>query len=186
VHLVRCACTTEDGKITNSIDLAKLKTETTVFSAVEEVSRYRATGVGVRFVTEDTAVGEGTDRYFLKGGNWLVISNQALHTDKDVWGPDADDFVATRFKGEYPHNSFRGFGNGASACCGKNFVLYNIASFLAILVMRFDVQPVGDVWEEPGQDGAETAAQVAGPVGKIGVKMTPREDLEKVTWEFSF
>ncbi|KAF1962663.1 cytochrome P450 [Byssothecium circinans] len=164
------------------IDLQKLPTATVFFSAVEEVSRHRATGMGVRVVTEDTIVSEGSNSYHLKKNGWIVIANRALHTDRDVWGDTAESFVPGRFLGKTPHISFRGFGNGASACCGKNFATYLIATFVALMVMRFDMEPVDGIWREPEQDGRMLAAQVAGPVKSPMVKMVAREDLSKVVW----
>ncbi|KAF1845152.1 cytochrome P450 [Cucurbitaria berberidis CBS 394.84] len=185
VSAITTTVTSEDGRSIHRIDLRRLRTATILFSAVEEVSRYRATGIGVRLVTENIVVGDGDNRYYLKKGGWLIIANQALHSDKNVWGKDADKFVASRFNEKTPHLSFRGFGNGASACCGKNLALYHIASFMAIMVMRYDISPVEGVWKEPEQDGRDTAAQVAGPVHKPMVRMTLREDV-KATWDFSF
>ncbi|KAF1976201.1 cytochrome P450, partial [Bimuria novae-zelandiae CBS 107.79] len=175
----------DDGALTvNRIDLRRLKSATILFSAIEEVSRLRAVGVGVRVVTEDTVVGEGVHRYLLKKGGWVLIANRALHSDKTIWGEDADQFVARRFCGKTPHLSFRGFGNGASACCGKNFAEYHIASFMAIMVMRYDISPVNGKWKDPGQDGRDTASQVAGPVESPMVHMELREDPCAVEWRF--
>ncbi|KAL5389729.1 hypothetical protein DPSP01_002221 [Paraphaeosphaeria sporulosa] len=137
-----------------------------------------------RVVTEDTLVGEGAHQYFLKKGGWVLIANRALHSDQAIWGPDADQFRANRFCGKTPHLSFRGFGNGASACCGKNFADHHIAAFMAIMVMRYDLVPVEGAWKEPGQDGRDTAAQVAGPMESLKVYMRLREDPEVVEWDF--
>ncbi|KAK7184809.1 hypothetical protein PSPO01_09120 [Paraphaeosphaeria sporulosa] len=124
------------------------------------------------------------DQYFLKKGGWVLIANRALHSDQAIWGPDADQFRANRFCGKTPHLSFRGFGNGASACCGKNFADHHIAAFMAIMVMRYDLVPVEGAWKEPGQDGRDTAAQVAGPMESPKVYMRLREDPEVVEWDF--
>jgi cytochrome P450 len=116
----------------------------------------------------------------------MLIANRVLHTDKHQWGDDADTFVASRFIRKIPHLSFCWFGNGASACCGKSFALCHIASFIAILVMKYDITPVDGVCTESGQDGRDAAAQVAGPTEKLMVKMAPREDAARVYWEYSY
>lgn len=187
-HQVEAITTTEmshDGsKTIKRIDLRRLKAATVLFSVVEEVSRYRAVGVGVRVVTEDTVVSEGEQQYLLKKGGWVLIANRALHSDKSVWGDDADQFRADRFCSKIPHLSFRGFGNGASACCGKNFAEYHIAAFMAIMVMRYDLNPVEGIWEEPGQDGRDTASQVAGPMESPKVYMRLRKGPQLVDWNF--
>jgi hypothetical protein len=59
--------------------------------------------------------------------------------------------------------------------------MHNIASLMAILVMRFYIAPVGGLWKDPRQDGTDTAAQVSGPVDRTRARMTPREDLSKVS-----
>ena len=178
--------TSSDGRTVNTIDLRRLRSETIMFSTIEEVSRYRATGVGVRYITEDAVVGEGDGRYNLRKGGWVLIANRALHTDKEQWGNDAGTFVASRFTRKIPHMSFHGFGNGPGACCGKNLALYHIASFMGIVVMKYDITPVGGLWVEPGQDGRDTAAQVAGPLERLMVRMTPRKDAASVRWEYNY
>jgi cytochrome P450 len=185
---IRAITTTEivDGgsKTINSIDLRLLKSATVLFSAVEEVSRFRSVSVGVKIVTEDTVVGEGEHRYLLRKGGWVLIANRALHTDKRVWGEDADRFIASRFSSKTPHLSFRGFGNGASACCGKTLAEYHIAAFMAIMAMRYDLDPAIGHWKEPGQDGRDTTSQIVGPVESPMVHMKLREDLSAVEWRF--
>jgi hypothetical protein len=57
-----------DGITVNQIGLRKLRSETVVFSAAEEASRYRATGVDVHYIIEDTVVSEGDTYYYLKKG----------------------------------------------------------------------------------------------------------------------
>ena len=74
----------DTGKITQKIYLGKLRDVPVLYSAVEELSRYRATGIGVRMVMEDTTVGEDKDLYHLKKGSVLIIANEAIHSDKTV------------------------------------------------------------------------------------------------------
>ncbi|KAF2689725.1 cytochrome P450 [Lentithecium fluviatile CBS 122367] len=174
----------EDGHVVHEISQKRLREETVLFSALEETSRFRTSGMGVRMVLEDTTVSSGEETFLLKKGGVVVIANRALHTDKSTWGDDADTFVASRFQQKAPPMAFRGFGQGANACCGKKFALHAISSFVAMLVMRYDIEPVDGVWVEPGQDGRDTTSQVASPVGRPKVSMVPREDAGKVSWKF--
>jgi cytochrome P450 len=186
ISAVTTSLKAEDGTTTiHHIDARKLRSATILFSTIEEVARYRSTGLGVRYVTEDTIVGEGYDRYSLKKDSWLIISNKSLHRDKEAWGEDADDFVADRFCRRIPHVSYRSFGNGTSACCGKNFALHYIASFMALLIMRFNIEPVDGVWKDLGQDARDSTTQTTEPNGEIPVRVTSRFNVEEGVWELS-
>jgi len=174
----------DDGRTIHRIDSRQLKSATVLLSTIQEVSRYRVTGVGVRYVTADTIVGDDNDSYALKKNSWMIISNKSLHRDKEAWGEDADEFVADRFTRKVPHAFYRTFGNGHSACCGKNFALHHIASFLALLVMRFDIQPEGGVWKEPRMDTRDSTTQLTAPID-IPATMIPRINPQEEVWELS-
>ena len=174
-----------DGKrISHRIDVRRMKEATVLFSLVEEVCRYRATGATACAVVKDTSIRDGENTYRLKKGGLVIVANRAIHTDKRVWGKDADTFVADRFEKKTPNYAYLGFGRGANACCGKNFALYHIASFIAILAMRYEIHPLEGAWPELGQDGRDSIAQVALPTQEIQVKFTPREDTDRVWWTF--
>jgi cytochrome P450 len=60
-----------DGTSTiDRIDARQLKSATILFSVIQEVARYRTTGLGIRYVTEDTIVGDEHDSYALKKNSW--------------------------------------------------------------------------------------------------------------------
>jgi cytochrome P450 len=183
---VTCTVTSDAGVSTNRIDLRRLQSETVLFSAITEVLRYRATGVGIRYVTEDVHLENEENSYYLRKGAWLAIVNRGLHFDEEAWGADAKYFVANRFQGKTPHLSFRGFGSGVSTCCGKSFALHQIASFVAVLVMRYEIDPVDGIWKEPGQERRNTVAQVASPATEVAVRMRSREGMTGVNWQFSY
>lgn len=173
-----------DGRNTHKINTRKLKEETVLFSLIEEVCRHRATGASAYSVVKDTNVRDGINTYLLKKDNVVIIANKAIHTDKRVWGEDADKFIPDRFTRKTPAHASLGFGRGANACCGKSFALYHIASFIAMLAMRYDLSPLEGGWFEPGQAAKDSVAQVAPPNRKLEVKFTPRENRSTVLWTF--
>jgi len=170
--------------ILHKINTRKLKEATMLFSLIEEVCRHRATGATAYSVIKDTSVRDGADTYLLKEGGVVIIANKAIHTDKRVWGKDVDTFVPNRFEKKTPSHASLGFGRGANACCGKNFALYHIASFIGIVAMRYDINPLEAAWSEPGQDARDSVAQVAPPNRRPRVKFTSREDSNRVSWTF--
>ncbi|PQE30997.1 cytochrome p450 protein [Rutstroemia sp. NJR-2017a WRK4] len=165
----------ERGGLKRRINLGKLKDAPILFSVQQEALRFRATGTGPRMVMEDT------DKFLLRKCSVVIIANRALHFDKETWGETADAFRADRFCGKVPGHAFRGFGGGLNLCPGMVFALAEVAALVAMLVMRFDVVPVG---EDVGLNLNNMSVQVAGPDIKVMVKIIPRKDARNVEWSF--
>lgn len=176
----------ESGRRMRRINMHALKNAPILFSVMQEALRYRATGTGPRMVMEDVVVGQ--ENYRLKKGSAVIIANHALHFDTAAWGGGADRFVADRFCGKTPAHAFRGFGGGINLCPGKGFAMMEIASFAAMLAMRFDVLPASATssWSEPGQNLSNMSLQIAPPKSKVVVKILPRKDALDVDWGFNF
>jgi cytochrome P450 len=173
----------ETGGLKRRINLGKLKDALILFSAQQEVLRFRATGSGLRMVMEDTVVRD--DRFLLRKDSVVIIANRALHFDEETWGETVDMFRADCFCGKVPGHAFRGFGGGLNLCLDRGFALAEVAALVAMLVMRFDVVPVGeDGWVEPGQNLNNMSVQVAGPDIKVMVKIVAREDARDMEWSF--
>lgn len=97
----------------------------------------------------------------------VIIPTRVSHTDEAVWGPTAGLFDYRRFLRSdmgsnnnenngggkrVPAAAFRGFGGGGAMLCpGRHFVSTEILAFVALLLVRFDVRPVGarGGWVEP-------------------------------------
>ncbi|KAF2745748.1 cytochrome P450 [Sporormia fimetaria CBS 119925] len=148
----------EDGaeKVkTKVVDLRKISDAPLFLSLVEEVLRYRSEMIGVRVVMEDGFLTGNEESYRVRKGGIVVIPNREIHREKSAWGDDAHMFVADRFCTDTPRKAFRAFGNGPTACCGRQFATRHIASFAALMVTLFDLVPVDDPcgrWTDPGMD----------------------------------
>ncbi|KAF0920190.1 hypothetical protein E2562_033742 [Oryza meyeriana var. granulata] len=75
-------------------------------------------------------------------GTVLSIPIANIHRDKDVWGPDADEFNPARFENgvskaaSYP-NALLSFSQGPRACIGQTFALLESQIAIAMILQRF-------------------------------------------------
>ncbi|KAI1286525.1 cytochrome P450 [Xylaria venustula] len=107
-----------------SIDLAQARTSCPVLvSTWQEVLRFHGTSVTARIVQEDTTVDA---KYLLKRGGVVLMPNEVIHTA-----------------------AFRGFGGGHVLCLGRHFASTEVLALVALLLVRFDVHPIGGTWIEP-------------------------------------
>jgi len=181
VEMITISAMTPKGPV-RSIDLRRLKDAPILFSALQEALRLRATGIGPRSVMADMSIGE--EQYLLKKDSVIIIANKALHMDVETWGEAAGTFQADRFNGKTPAQSFRGFGGGVNLCPGRGFAMAEVAGFVAMLAMRYDLEPAGGKWDEPGQDLNNMSLQIAPPRKKVMVSVVKRKYLEDVSWSF--
>nr|AAZ39643.1 cytochrome P450 monooxygenase [Petunia x hybrida] len=81
------------------------------------------------------------DIYIPKGLNiWLLAT--MLHTDKKIWGPDANEFNPDRFEngvaGACTHPYlYMPFGAGVRVCVGQNFALLELKILISLLLSHF-------------------------------------------------
>lgn len=171
-------------------------------SVFRETMRINAPMTSARYVLEDTVI---ADTYLLKKGNVVQISGGVLHSDTDIWGPDASSFNPRRFyhnvngsktdqngnvsngddKSVHPA-AFRGFGGGKSLCPGRHFAQMEVTSMAAVLAMGFDmVAPKGkdSVAWNPERDEKKFPLAATKPVRDISVKLQRRKGYENVQWE---
>lgn len=135
------------------IDLAGIRNNCPILlSAFKETMRCHSLGTQIRICLEDQVL---SDRYLLKKGGIVVIAQTVQHTSVDAWGPDVSEFDHLRFvKGhstkKINHTAFRAFGGGHTMCPGRHFSATEIIAFAALMVLQFNVAPVGaERWEEP-------------------------------------
>lgn len=180
----------EDGRRTNSIDLAGVRTSCPVLlSTFQETMRHRAVAPGPRVLLEDV---ELNGQYLLKKGSMLMIPTPVQHTDTTAWGESATKFDHLRFVRGAPGRSkpnrvaFRAFGGGHVLCPGRHFASTEIMSLAAMLVLQFDAVPVADDgrWVEPTWKNSPLQAGFPVPDEDIEVEMRPRDP--DVRWEVTF
>jgi cytochrome P450/NADPH-cytochrome P450 reductase len=113
---------------------------TYVTQVLNEALRLWPTASGFnRYAREDTVIG---GRYRLPAGTSVMVMSAALHRDKSVWGPDAEEYnpdhVAPDKLGALPPDAFKPFGTGQRACIGRQFAMQEAILVLALLLQRFD------------------------------------------------
>lgn len=147
--------TSADG--TRTIILADVMTDCPILvSTWQEVLRFHGISIAARVIKEDTLV---DNQYLLKKGGFLMMPNAVIHSDPTLWGPTVGQFNHRRFlkgaknnESRYPAAAFRGFGGGHVLCPGRHFASTEVLALVALLLVRFDIQPVGGKWIEPEKD----------------------------------
>ncbi|CAG8474783.1 15421_t:CDS:2 [Dentiscutata heterogama] len=95
----------------------------------------------LRQTTKDTVI----DGYFIPKDTAVSASIWTVHKSKEIWGPDADDFVPERWinsKNSSMKNAFYGFGAGSRNCIGVNFAWMEMRLLLASLLLNFKFEMV--------------------------------------------
>ncbi|KAL8714896.1 MAG: hypothetical protein Q9220_001409 [cf. Caloplaca sp. 1 TL-2023] len=114
---------------------------------------------GTSFGMERVVPQEGLklpDGRFIAPGMIVGMHGWIVNRDRDVFGPDADNFNPDRWlpkKGEEPDawssrisimkNTVLSFGGGKRRCIGKNFALLEIYKILATIFLTFDMAFAG-------------------------------------------
>ncbi|ORY01725.1 cytochrome P450 [Clohesyomyces aquaticus] len=180
---------TEEGLLTNTIDISRVKSECPVLLSLwQEILRYHTSGISVRMALEDHLL---ENQFLLKKGSTLIMPGHVLHTDEGLWGPDVDKFDYERFirhPSKKRHNpvAFRGFGGGKTLCPGRHFATTEILAMTAMMVTQFDVIPVQGKWIEATTHNTSIWAVTPGPDEDIEVEITIRNGVdETVDWRYT-
>ncbi|KAI2780137.1 cytochrome P450 [Daldinia loculata] len=157
-------------------------------SLVKEVLRVQSANASARFLLKDTLIGdEDGTTYLLKKDSFLAMPSTQVHMSETAWGPAAKTVDPTRFLKErlhgVPASSHRTFGGGNSVCPGRHFAMNEIMSVLIIMVLKYNIEPVGAVWNIP-EAKQHLSTSILTPVSDIPVRIQPREGVQNV--EFSF
>jgi cytochrome P450 len=158
-----------------------------------------------RYVVADTLV---ADTWLLRKGTVVQIAGPSLHTNKEIWGADAETFNPRRFvynwngtksledgsivdgkANQVPSAAYRSFGGGSSLCPGRHFAQMEIVSLAALLVMGFDLEgPSGQdrVFWNPPMDDKRFPIAVIKPLKDLNVKFTRRSGTEDVQWKLEY
>jgi len=160
------------------LDITQVKASCPILlSTFKEVLRFHGTGVSAREVMEDHMLDK---KYFLKKGSVLMIPSAVQHSDPTIWGPDVGEFKHRRFlrskNGTHPNPvAFRGFGGGTVLCPGRHFATTEILTFAALMVLQFDVRPMGGKWVRPKTNNAPATAAMPVPDTDIHIEIRCRD-----------
>lgn len=170
-------------------------------SIYRETLRLIAPMTSARIVLEDTLL---QSTYLLRKGNVVQIAGGVLHSDTDIWGPDASSFNPRRFfysasgskaaadgsvsdaKASVAHPAaFRAFGGGVSLCPGRHFAQLEVLSLAAGVVMGFELKPVqgggrGEVGWDPRRDDKRFPLALTKPLREVWVGVERRGEVELV------
>lgn len=168
-------------------------------SAYRETMRLYVPSISARLVNEDTIL---ADRWLLRKDAIVQLAGSILHHDPEIWGPDVDSFNPDRFlysmhgskslpdgtipegKAHFVHPAaFRSFGGGTSLCPGRHFAHMEILGLAAVLIMGFDIEPIGGTKWNPPADTKRIPVAVMKPTAPLNVRMKVRKEFEGVTWE---
>ncbi|CAN8095353.1 unnamed protein product [Discula destructiva] len=175
-----------DDVETWTIDMANIRTKCPILLSVfKETLRHRSLGVQVRLCLEDQLI----DNYLLKKGGIVIIPQNVQHTSEEAWGADAHIFDHLRFVDsktksgfrKINHTAFRAFGGGHTMCPGRHLSSTQIMAFAALMVLRFDVNPVDSGngiarWKEPTWNNTPAVATFPVPDVAFRVSVRPRDN----------
>lgn len=81
---------------------------------------------------------DGCEPVFVAAGTEVNFSSHVMHRRKDLWGPDADDFVPERWETIRPGWAYAPFNGGPRICIGQQFALTEAGYVIVRLLQRFD------------------------------------------------
>lgn len=182
----------EDG--THTIDITAIRDHCPLaLSFLQEVLRWRTTTITLRYIIEDTLLG---DRYLLKKGALASIPASAIGKRPNVWGGSATVFDPRRFLQADPSNAaskeprrtggFTAFGMAPVICPGRHFASTEILGVAAMMALRYDIDPAGSVWKVPPINTMAIASSMSPVNGDFPVNVKVREEYEGTKWLFHF
>lgn len=173
-----------DGKIVQTIDVSTVRESVLLTSIFQEALRHQAIGSGSRMVTEDTLLNH---RFLLKKGAFLVMPNEPIHFNEQIWGSNVKDFNAQRFESigsKVPAGTLRAFGGGVNLCPGRFFAMTEILCMVLLCSLKYDFVPISGKWEKPQPDQNVMSSIVLPPRDKLMVRIEARKEFESSEWRF--
>ncbi len=171
-------------------------------SCYRETLRLINHSVSMRRVTSDISLTAADGKtYVLKEGVDVQMPAGVTHGDTTIWGPDAGEFRAERFLPEArvsgaqtpPRASraersrkaaFFPFGGGKHLCPGRNLAFEEIMGFMALILLRMDLEPMGMRFEDIKMEGARLTAPSCKPINNgagLGARLKKRDGWENTT-----
>jgi cytochrome P450 len=170
------------------LDLSRIKEESpTLMAMLHETLRYHSTVINIKQVQQDIVL---ADEYLLRRNGIVMIPGRSIHHDQDIWGSTANIFNHQRFLSpETARNlsstsAFRPFGAGATMCPGRHFSTQVILSLVAMIVLQYDVLPVGGQWVQPTKRNAEMWNAMPKPDWDIHVQLVRRQHKGQIQLQF--
>ncbi|EXJ89597.1 hypothetical protein A1O3_02664 [Capronia epimyces CBS 606.96] len=147
VHKLRAAVLDTFGPYTSDnkdITFARLKSCTYLQHVLNETLRlYPSVPLNGRQATKDTTLPrgggpDGLSPVFVRRGQEVSYSVYVLHRRRDIWGPDADQFIPERWSARRYGWEYIPFNGGPRVCLGQQFALTEAGYVICRVVQRFD------------------------------------------------
>ncbi|KAK8863043.1 cytochrome P450 [Apiospora arundinis] len=169
------------GALTVSTDRMRAQCPILV-SVCQEVLRLIGSSNSTFFVHEDVVL---DGRFLLKQGSILQVPAVAIHSNPEIWGPNAQVFKADRFlKPERVHPSAnRTFGGGSTLCPGRHLALNELLLMATLLFHTYDVQLSAKTPRLPAQHMTDVLSVIR-PASELLLTISRRPGMEKAVWTF--
>ncbi|KAK8025041.1 hypothetical protein PG990_002864 [Apiospora arundinis] len=169
------------GALTVSTDRMRARCPN-LLSVCQEVLHLIGSSNSTFFVHEDVVL---DGRFLLKQGSILQVPAVAIHSDPEIWGPDAQVFKADRFlKPERVHPSAnRTFGGGSTLCPGRHLALNELLLMATLLFHTYDVQLSAKTPRLPAQHMTDVLSVIR-PASELLLTISRRPGMEKAIWTF--
>ncbi|KZZ92117.1 Cytochrome P450 [Moelleriella libera RCEF 2490] len=158
-----------------------------LLSTWQETLRYVHIGIAARVFIQDVML---DDQYLLKIGATDMTAAPVQHTDEaacdsTVGKLDHRRFLQAGDKKRRNPAAFRPFGGGTVLCPGRHFVSTEVMSFVALLLLRFDLRPVNKdgKWVAAPRKGYPMTSSMPTPKDKMNVEILPRDQRQ---WRVTF
>ncbi|KAK7998245.1 hypothetical protein PG989_006285 [Apiospora arundinis] len=129
----------------DSVTFEKLKNCTYLQHVLNEtLRRHSVVPLNSRCAKKDTTLPtgggpDGTQPVFVPAGTEVNFSTHVLHRRRDLWGPDADDFVPERWEKRRPGVfHYVPFNGGPRICIGQQFALTEAGFVVVRMLQEFD------------------------------------------------
>ena len=173
----------EEAGPTRHVNIAEVAASCPLIaSIVHETLRVQSVGTSTRKVLKDTLI---EDQYLLKQGSMVLMPSAEVHTTSSAWDSssppaafDARRFCANgKFEGKKSSSGYRAFGGGSFLCPGRFFAVNEVIIVLVIMVLKYDLVPVGrqgHPWSRP-RSQSDLATALLAPADEMRVKIRERE-----------
>ncbi|KPM39720.1 hypothetical protein AK830_g6825 [Neonectria ditissima] len=175
-----------------------------LISCYWESMRLTNSSVSIRRIMSDHTVrGPDGREYLLKKGTDIQLSAGVTHNETSIWGDDASTFDPERFvpppppaKTKTPESleaernrkaAYFPFGGGRHLCPGRNMAYAEILGFMSVLLLGYEIEPVGMGFGDVEMDIPALATGTVKPKNRgvgLGAKVLRRRGWEDVQWRF--
>ncbi|ROW05736.1 hypothetical protein VMCG_05152 [Cytospora schulzeri] len=109
----------------------------------ETLRLYPAVPINSREAFQDTVLPtgggpDGKSPVFIPSGSSVDYSVHVMHRRRDIWGPDADQFLPERWQNRKVGWEFLPFNGGPRICLGQQFALTQASYVTVRMLQRFD------------------------------------------------